>query len=286
MKKNLPLVSIIVASYNHEKYIVECIESIMQQTYFNIELIVVDDCSNDNSQNILKNLQSKYHFKLLINQNNLGVARTRNIGIQYAAGKYIGGCASDDFLGRDKIQRQVEFLENNQEYALCYGREASVKNQKIKYRKNKNYKSGDIFSDLFLQKFWISAGTVLIRKEIFDKVGGYDENMKIEDFDLWLRIANEFKCAYLDSNFYYYRLHGNNTSSNIKNMEIEINKILTKWKAHPLYMHAIERNELIFFSHYARNSKLLAIKKFPKIIKFFYTKFFWIGLLKLCLPKK
>lgn len=286
MSEELPLVSIIVASYNHEKYITECVESIMQQTYPNIELIVVDDCSTDNTQEILKNLQSQYNFKLMINKVNIGVSGTRNRGIKNSSGKYLGGCASDDFLDYEKIQQQVEYLEHNQDYALCYGREGAVKDKKIIYRKNKNYKSGDIFSDLLLQRFWIPAGTVLMKREIFDRVGGYDEKLKIEDYDLWLRIASEFKFVYLDKQMYYYRLHGNNTSGDIGKMEIEINKIFRKWEKHPLYTQAIERNELVFFSHYARNNKLLAIKKFPKIVKFFYTKFFWIGLIKLVLPKK
>src|SRR5690349_13476521 len=99
---NMPLVSVIVPSYNHEKFITECVESIMQQTYKNFELTVIDDGSRDGSRDILKQLQDKYGFNLVL-QENIGLTSTLNKGIQnWGTGKYISFCASDDYWALDK----------------------------------------------------------------------------------------------------------------------------------------------------------------------------------------
>ena len=97
IKNNCPLVSIIVPCYNHEKYITECIGSIMNQTFRNFELTVIDDGSKDQSFEVLKSLQKKYEFNL-IHQENRGISATLNRGIkEFSRGKYISFCASDDF---------------------------------------------------------------------------------------------------------------------------------------------------------------------------------------------
>ena len=119
---NMPLVSIIVPSYNHARYVTQCIDSIMQQTYKNFELIVIDDGSKDNSKEVLTTLQAKYKFTLVF-QDNHGVAYTLNRGIkEFAKGKYLTFCASDDYWTLDKLQKQVQFMENNQFYPMCYGK--------------------------------------------------------------------------------------------------------------------------------------------------------------------
>ncbi len=113
-----PLVSIIVPSYNHARYINQCIESIYQQTYQYFELIVIDDGSKDNSKEVLIDLHNKYEFTLVF-QENQGVAYTLNRGIkEFAIGKYITFCASDDYWVIDKLEKQVVFMENNQFYPI------------------------------------------------------------------------------------------------------------------------------------------------------------------------
>jgi alpha-1,3-rhamnosyltransferase len=286
VKKKQPLVSVIVASYNHEKYITQCIESIVNQTYSNIELIVIDDCSSDNSQNILISLQKKYNFKLIINNKNMGVSETRNIGIKVSKGKYITGCASDDYLANIKVEKLVSFLESNEDYAMCYGKEASVKNGIIKVRDNPCYKSGNIFDDLFLQKFWIPAGSTLLRKDIFLSVGGYDRKLKIEDYDLWLRIASQYKIGYVNEVMYFYRIHNTNTSNNIMLMESEIKKIFYKWRELPLYSEALKKNEFLFFYYYSENNKVKSIQKLPTAISYWKNRLFWIAIAKILLPFK
>ena len=110
MNKILPLVSVIVPCYNHEKYVEETIESIVNQTYENIELIVIDDGSKDASPQIIEELSKKYNFKF-IHRSNKGLSATLNEGIRLSQGKYISVCASDDKLKLDKIEKQVKFME-------------------------------------------------------------------------------------------------------------------------------------------------------------------------------
>lgn len=110
MKNNSPLVSVIVVCYNHEKFINECIDSIMHQSYTNIEVLVFDNGSSDNSPSILTKLQEKYKFKLYF-QENIGIPRALNKAIKIANGKYISAISTDDFWPLNKIEIGVNFLE-------------------------------------------------------------------------------------------------------------------------------------------------------------------------------
>ena len=119
------LVSVVVPAYNHEKYIEECINSIINQTYENIELIILNDGSTDKtSEKIkLKIEECKRRFKrfLFIDKENEGVAKTNNIGLAKSKGKFFTGCASDDTFTENAIEIMVDFLENNPEYVLAVG---------------------------------------------------------------------------------------------------------------------------------------------------------------------
>ena len=280
----MPLVSVIVPSYNHEKYIVETIESIVNQTYKNIELIVIDDGSKDNSLNILKNLQQKYNFTL-ISRENKGLSATLNEGVLIAKGKYVSVCASDDILVLEKIEKQVSYMEINLQYMISYGKVIYFyPNGATKKIRNSAYKEGDVFESLLLQKFFISPASVIYRKEVFDKIGGFDTSLAVEDADIFLRIAKEYQIGYQNEYFYYYRLHENNTVNDIEKIELDIDKILNKWKDEPLYKKAMIRKNLIYFRWYAPTKKMKALSRLPLTFNVFFQKVFYNGLLKLIIP--
>ena len=149
-----PLVSIIVPSFNHEKYISECVRSIMSQTYSNFELIVIDDGSTDNSPQIIKQLAAELGFKYILQQN-LGLTKTLNKVIKnHVNGKYIIQLASDDVMCQDRIVQQVNYMENNPHFAMSYSKalvidsESNVLGPSIVV-----VKTGWVFNDLFLAKF-------------------------------------------------------------------------------------------------------------------------------------
>lgn len=122
---NYPLVSILCASYNHEKYVIQALESFNQQTYMNIELILIDDCSKDNSVELIENWlfkNFKYKYQFIKHTRNKGISKTCNELLALAKGEYISFFATDDVMMPDKIKIQVEVLEKfGQNYAVCYG---------------------------------------------------------------------------------------------------------------------------------------------------------------------
>ena len=230
-----PLVSAIIPSYNHEAYIEECILSIVNQTYQNIELIVIDDGSTDRSYEILKRLQKQYGF-VLVFQANQGVAKTMNKAIrQYAHGKYITGSASDDFLALDKIEKQVKFLEENPDVDVVFGKVYMV-DEKSQIIKDKTiFEPFDepvkyIPFELLIENNRIPTPSIMMRRDSWEKCGGYNENAFIEDFDLWLKIAHQGKIVYLNDYFGYYRWHWQNVSTQVLKIYTATWELVYSWK--------------------------------------------------------
>jgi len=230
-----PLVSVVVPSYNHEAYIEECILSIVNQTYKNIELIVVDDGSTDRSREILQRLQKQYGFTLVF-QENQGVSKTMNKAIrQYAHGKYITGSASDDFLMLDKIEKQVRFLEENPDYDMLFGKVYMVDEKSQIIKDMKIFEPFDepvkpIPFELLIENNRVPAPSMIMRRDIWEKCGGYNENVIIEDFDLWLKIAYYGKIVYLNDYFAYYRWHWQNVSTQVLKIYTATWELVYSWK--------------------------------------------------------
>ncbi len=284
IEKNLPLVSVIVPCYNHEKYVTETIESIVNQTYKNIELIVIDDGSKDNSPKILAELSEKYNFNLIVRENK-GLSATLNEGIKLSEGKYICVCASDDIYLLNKITTQVEFMEANPKYMISYGKKINFHTNDLKINiENKHYRSGNIFKDLLLQKILIPPASVLYRKEVFENLGGFDIDLAVEDVDMFLRIGKKYQIGYQNEYFYYYRVHPTNTINDIEKMEFATTQILNKWKDEPLYPDAIYIKNMRFFKYYAATQKLESLQRLPKTYKVLNQKMFYEGLFRLLIP--
>lgn len=224
------LVSVVVPSYNHAKYVKETILSIVNQTYQNIELIVIDDGSKDNSIKILQNLQKEFGFTLIVRENR-GLVKTLNEGLSLANGEYFCVVASDDIFMLNKIELQVDFMEKNPDYALCFGKMKIIDENSnyVKDFKFKRIKSGFMFYKLFSKQFIITAPTVMLKRNILESVGGYSSEFNIEDFPLWLKLSLDYPFGYLDEILVSYRIHGANMSSNIAKNIQETHKILDKY---------------------------------------------------------
>lgn len=224
-----PLVTIVVPCYNHMNYVSQTIESIVNQRYKNIELIVIDDGSKDGSLEVLKKLQVVYNFKLVYRENR-GLVNTLNEGLLLSKGKYFCAVASDDILFEDKIEQQVKFMEENSEYALCYGKMKIVdeNNKFIKNLKSKASRSGRVFYELYAKNF-ITAPTVMIKRKILVELEGYSSEFLIEDYPLWLEIAKRYKIGFVDEYLVSYRIHGENMSSNMLTIIQETEKVLLKY---------------------------------------------------------
>jgi alpha-1,3-rhamnosyltransferase len=281
-----PLVSVIVPCFNHEKYITECIDSIMNQSYTNFELVVIDDGSKDDSFKVLKELKKKYNFNL-IHQKNHGLSATLNRGIkEFSNGKYITFCASDDYWSLDKLEKQVEFMEKNQEFPMCYGNTYYINTNSVPViQKDKNFRGGWLFDDIFTYKIHPPVN-YMYRAKIFKEVGYYNESMYAEDYYMNLKIASRFPIGYLNEYLSYYRI--NFKKYDIKAIHLIVNshlKTIEEYKSNHLYKKAKTAAYLNKFDWLAgfRKSKIEAFKTLFQCYPAVFNKRFWIASIKLFL---
>ncbi|WP_195467466.1 glycosyltransferase [Clostridium sp. D43t1_170807_H7] len=226
---NNPKVSIIMGIYNCENTIRESIESIINQTYKNWELIMCDDCSSDNTYAIANEYRKQYpqKIKLIKNEKNITLAPTLNNCLKIATGKYIARQDGDDISIQDRLEKQVEFLEKNSTYDL-------VSTQMISFDKNGIKGVRGITVEEPTKLIMINGtafchATILTKKSVYDKLNGYNVKgytKRCEDIDLWFRFfENEFKGYNLKEALYMVR--DDDSSYKRRTMKNYINIFLT-----------------------------------------------------------
>ena len=212
-----PKVSIILANYNEEKYIAEAIESVINQTYTNWELIIIDDASTDRSQDIINSYKDS-RIKTRFCKKNNHVAYASNLGIDMAIGEYIAKIDSDDVWEAEKLEKQVLFMEEHTEYGVCFSKVNIIDEDS----KEANTKFSDIF-ELFdnvknrSQEEWIKYflkngnclcnASAVIRKAALECVGGHYNLAFVgaEDYELWMRLIIKFPIYIMDERLVRYR---------------------------------------------------------------------------------
>lgn len=271
-EKEMPLVSVVVPCYNHEKYVKETIESIVNQTYKNIELIVIDDGSKDTSAKVIQELADKYKFTF-IHRPNKGLSATLNEGVKLSKGKYFCACASDDYFALDKIEKQVLFMQEHPQFAISYGNIIKFSENSYEEKtKVKNPKSGWIFEDIIMGDTVLPAVTVMLYTNVIKELGGYDENLWIEDWDMWLRVSDKYQVGYLDEYLAFYRRHDTNISKQAIKMYEAQKKILNKWQENKNFNRYLAKWKLNWFNSLARNHKIEARKNIKNNLKVMFTK--------------
>ena len=214
---HMPKISVIIPSYNCERYIAETIESVLNQSEKSIELVVIDDGSHDGTREIVKSYGAPVR---LIEQSNAGVCAARNLGIREAAGDYLCFLDHDDFWFSDKLARQLECFDSNPETGVVYSaftnwHANSDGRFPVPSTLRRMPTEDDIAPDFsgwiyhqFLLDCWMLTSTAMFRAEIFRKVGGFDETLPYsEDWELWLRISREFPMTKLRYPTTLYRQH-------------------------------------------------------------------------------
>lgn len=205
MEKSNPLVSVVIPVHNGEKYIKESIDSCLNQTYDNIEIIVVDDNSEDKTLEILKNYGEKITVLPVEKQNGLG--NVINIGIRKSEGKYIARMDADDVMYPTRIQKQVEYLESNPNCVAIGGQIDIIdENSNITGHREYAIEDRDIKKNRFLfQPFAHPA--VTLRKSIVEEIGLYPENMwKVEDVKFFLILSTKGEFHNLRDTVLKYRM--------------------------------------------------------------------------------
>jgi len=242
-----PLVSVVVASYNHAPYIEACIRSVLEQRYPKVELLVVDDGSTDDSVMRLRHLQARHDFDLRV-QKNQGLVATLNEAIERARGQYIAPFGSDDIMLPQRLDLQVAHMQRHPETGICAGNieliDSSGEPLPAKRQKRRPARRLD-FDALFMNlQPGPPAPTLLFRREAIEKVGGFDPSVRVEDLFIELKIARAgYYIDVLAEVLARYRLHASNTYRNRRLMiETEL-AIYRHFDDHPQY-HKVRENYL------------------------------------------
>ncbi len=233
------LVTVIIASYNHGPYIEESIQSVLRQTYPNIELLVIDDGSTDDSIQRITALQSVHGFDFRT-QGNMGLTRTLNDAISRARGDFIAPFGSDDIMHPDRLALQMEHLQDKPEVGICAGNIDLMNADGSPYIVKRPSKDGFRrldFDDVFLERKPIApAPTLLFRREALEKVGGFNPVIRLEDLYIQLKITHAgYVIDVLGTSLARYRTHMTNSHKNIRFMTESILRIYEDYRDHPAY---------------------------------------------------
>ena len=296
MKNNLPLVSVIVITYNSSKFITETLDSIYKQSYPNIELIITDDCSSDDTIRICERWINAhrnrfYQIYLITNNINTGIPANCNRGYTKANGKWIKGIAGDDCLYPDAIEKYIQYA-NNCDAEIYFSSMDIFQNKFVETNKIESHISpSPIFKlnnstpneqyNLLTIGNAIFAPSVFMKKELFNKIGKYDEEITLcEDWPMWLKITQKgYKFHYIDDVLVKYRKYDESTwgkQSTVKKYVITNKEELINAKYIYPYVDCIKRivlksdlyvrKRLNLLNETSSSSIILIIYKFIKLM--------------------
>lgn len=238
-----PLVTVILLCYNHASYINKAIQAFENQTYKNFELIVVDDCSNDESVSIINKWAegTSLSHKILANENNYGICKSINLALQVSRGMYFSVIAADDWAENTFLQEMVEgFGEQNESVAFVYadvrevdrnGSPLGLHSQQLQNDQGQKPIPRNIFDELLVTNL-VKAPAVMSRKDYVIDLGSYDESLGFEDYDMWLKLSRFYDSVHLQKILVNYRILESSMSRSedlfISRKKSEL-QILEKW---------------------------------------------------------
>jgi len=287
-----PLVTIVAISYNQEKYVIETLNSLKSQTYPNIQLIIADDGSTDNTKQLIKEwIAVNWKDTLFLNHPvNQGVTKNLNSALPYIKGEYYQFIGCEDIMLPNKISMQIELLEKNLQYDIVYSDMLRMdENGTIKefthYTKFPlvEPQSGFIYESLIDQCF-IATPTALMRIKVLFTIGGDNESLEVNDYDFWLRASKHFQFLYHNEITMKYRI----VSTSISNRTgafVYRNGFLTFYlnydKRQP-YRKKFDRRLVLGIKNLSANkfskTSLFAFKAFLKTHKSIFIKYFIKGI--------
>lgn len=283
MQSSQPLVSVVIACYNHEQFVQDAIQSVIDQIYNNIELIIIDDGSKDSSVAKIKEMIelckrrfTRFEFR---SRANIGLSATLNEALEWCQGKYYSPFASDDEMLPNKTAYQVNYLEKNKEVIAVFGAVELIdcEGNRIGAISPSNRRLS--FKNIILSNYTIMAPTQMIRTEVIKGLGEnpYPSHIKIEDWYMWLKLAEIGTLKNIPNELVRYRIHDNNTMRNIESINNAKKYVLKEFSNNYFYQRALR---LVQVTNYiAMNRKLpniSLIKENPKLLLdvIFYKKIF------------
>ncbi|MDY6784731.1 MAG: glycosyltransferase [Cyanobacteriota bacterium] len=224
----MPLISVIISVYNGENTIRETIESILNQTFRDFELIIINDGSTDSTLDIISSiLDSRIQ---VFSYANAGLNVSRNRGISRANGEYISLIDADDLWTVDKLELQFKALQENPDAAVAYSWTDYIDENGQFLRSGPHHSfTGDVFVQLLLADFVGSGSNPLIRKQAFAEVGDFDSSIKgCQDLDMWVRLARRYPFVVVPSVQILYRQYATSWSANSRRQEAGFLRLLEK----------------------------------------------------------
>ncbi|MAI87260.1 MAG: glycosyl transferase [Candidatus Marinimicrobia bacterium] len=273
-------ISVIIPTYNRKKTLARAIQSVINQSLSPFEILIIDDGSNDGTEEWVKeNFQNiKYIY-----QNNRGVSSARNIGIENANGDWVAFLDSDDEWLPNKLHEQLKAIESNPEVKFFHTNEIWIRNGVRVNQMKKHKKYGGYIFEKCLDMCRVSPSSVLIQKEVFDNIGVFDESLRVcEDYDLWLRITSKYPVVFLDVPLIYkYGGHADQLSKvndgiefyRIQSLEKIINSGFLGDEQKVMAVNALVNKMKIYSKGLKKRKKLDALQDIKKNIQY------WINMI-------
>lgn len=227
-----PLVSFVIVTYNSCKYVLETLESAKAQSHTNLELIVSDDHSTDNTVEICRrwienNKERFVRAELIISEKNSGIPANCNRGVKAARGEWVKLIAGDDLVSEHFVSKcfenpipdSIAVIYTKSHFINEFGEVTGKAN-------SSKYKSGHVFDDLFFLRFWPKAPSMMFRFAALEEFGFFDESIWVEDYLMVLKIATKYQLLHIDEFLTHYRIHGSNSGGkNIRLFEAQLSTI-------------------------------------------------------------
>jgi glycosyltransferase involved in cell wall biosynthesis len=224
----MPIITVIIPTYNREHYLLQAVHSVLCQATNDIEILIIDDGSTDNSRQLIENISNKEPVRYLWKQNG-GDASARNFGIQHAKGEYITFLDSDDLLVENSISRQLSVLRSNPDIGLVHADfEKFTENDQSLGRRDTSWFIGNVYPQIL--SYWksiIAIDTVMIPARVFKEVGVFNTSLRLgSDQDMWFRIARKYPFAHIPDVLAKVRVHDGNISGNRINEAVIFQQLL------------------------------------------------------------
>ena len=222
----MELISILIPAYNHQNYLKQCLDSILNDSYPNKEIVIINDGSSDDSDKVIKEWIDKNQTKIKIkykSRENRGLTKTLNELLAWSEGEFITTLASDDYLIDGGLEKRYNYLKKHPNKYAVFGDCISVDSNNnllhdsalfgLKNANRVNLQTDDGIQKEFITNFSMPGPVLLIRRDYYKKFGNYNEQMYMEDFDLYLNLASKNLIGFLDEKVSAYRIHDFNMSS-------------------------------------------------------------------------
>ena len=209
-----PKVSVVIPTYNHARYLPYALDSVINQGYPNLEVLVIDDGSYDGTAELVKPYGSKINY---IYKENGGTPSALNLGLSLATGKYVCWLSADDALIGEKVSKQVSLMESDPSLGFSYTSFVVIDASGTKqYDVNSAYftHKQEMVTKL-MEGCFINGSSVMMRRSALEEIGNFDESLpQAHDYDLWFRFLRHYSCGFLEEPLLAYRWHGENMSKN------------------------------------------------------------------------